>query len=214
MTADLWVNVFQFVMLIVALSIGIMRTISNKTREWLLLSMFYFSYALGDLYWLLMIFFIGDLPRYGHIAEMSWYASYLFLIMLLNQVKFHNEKYKNMLLLLIPVFTIGSCVFFMQWGDYLSNVICTVLATVIIWNAVKSLLYLKENKIKTSRAWVFRLAICFFVLEYAEWYSSCIWEAEDFSNPYYYFEILLTIFMLLFLHAVRKMDMSPIDENS
>ena len=207
------VNLFQLVMLTIALTIGIMRTISTKKRKWLLVSMFFFSYALGDLYWVLMIFFYGHIPRVGHISEISWYTSYLFLLLLMDQVKL-EAGYKNKLLYLAPVFTGVSCIYFMQWGEYLDNIICAGCMTGVIWLALKGRMQLKETKKNLSSSWLFRAAMVFATLEYAEWYASCIWDAEDFSNPYYTIDILLTICMVLFLPAVRKISNSEIKSSS
>lgn len=46
--------------------------------------------------------------------------------------------------------------------------------------------------------------LTFTALEYALWTASCFWVSDTLTNPYFWFDFLLTLVLLLFLPAVRK----------
>lgn len=46
--------------------------------------------------------------------------------------------------------------------------------------------------------------LAFTALEYALWTASCFWVSDTLTNPYFWFDFLLTLVLLLFLPAVRK----------
>ena len=46
--------------------------------------------------------------------------------------------------------------------------------------------------------------LAFIALEYALWTASCFWVSDTLTNPYFWFDFLLTLVLLLFLPAVRK----------
>ena len=72
----------------------------TRARGWLILAFLYACYAMGDLYWLLCLFFRELRPAAPAPAGLAW---------------------------LVPVFTAASCLFFFRWGDYAGNVISAVL---------------------------------------------------------------------------------------
>jgi hypothetical protein len=180
-----------------------MRTITLKQREWLLITIYYFSYFMGDLYYLLMVFFYEDIPQFGHISEFSWLSSYLALVLLMNSVGGEGRYYKSRLLWLVPLFTGASYIYFIQFGDYVYEFMCDSTMTIVMIFAIRNLLYLRHNGIKSQSKLVFRLSMCMVTLEYCEWYSSGIWYQDDsFSNPYYIFELIIPIFMALFIPVI------------
>ena len=212
---DLLTTLFQTIVLTVLISIGILRTITLKQREWLLITIYYFSYFLGDLYYLLIVFFYDDIPRFGHIAEFSWLSSYLALVLLMNSVGGEGRYYKSRLLWLVPLFTGGSYIYFIQFGDYVYEFICDSTMTIVMIFAIRNLLYLRHKDIRSESRWVFRLSMCMVTLEYCEWYSSGIWYEDDtFSNPYYIFEFIIPVFMALFFPVISRVmkEKNPVGE--
>ena len=213
--ADLLTNLFQLAVLPVLISIGVIRTITLKQREWLLITIYYFSYFLGDLYWQLMLFFYEDIPSYGHISEFSWLSSYLALVLLMNSVGGEGRYYKSKLLWLVPIFTGASYIYFIQFGDYVYEFLCDSTMTIVMIFAIRNLLYLRKNKIRTEARWIFRLSMCMVTFEYCEWYSSGIWYEDDtFSNPYYIFEFIIPVFMALFFPVISRVmkEKNPVGE--
>ena len=46
--------------------------------------------------------------------------------------------------------------------------------------------------------------LAFAALEYALWTSSCFWVSDTLTNPYFWFDFLLSLVLLLLLPALRK----------
>ena len=202
---DLLTTLFQTIVLTVLISIGILRTITLKQREWLLITIYYFSYFLGDIYYLLIVFFYEDIPQFGHISEFSWLSSYLALVLLMNSVGGEGRYYKSRFLWLVTLFTGASYIYFIQFGDYVYEFICDSTMTIVLIFAIRNLLYLRRNGIRSESRWLFRLSMCMVTLEYCEWYSSGIWYEDDtFSNPYYIFEFIIPVFMALFIPVISR----------
>ncbi|MCR5035589.1 MAG: hypothetical protein K6B42_09285 [Clostridia bacterium] len=180
-----------------------------KERNWILLGLFYGIFFLGDLYWQLYIIFYSNASPVFYISDYSWYASYLFLLMLLINVNRKNAKNYEFqfrpLFMLIPVFTLGMCIFFTHWGDYISNIVAMVLMTGLIWHAVYGLKTLHDKPGQGSdRRMLFLVTLLFCGTEYAMWVSSCFWMGETIWNVYYWFDILLSVSFVLFIPAVRR----------
>lgn len=49
-----------------------------------------------------------------------------------------------------------------------------------------------------------RAVLAFAALEYALWTSSCFWISDTLSNPYFWFDFLLSLVLLLLLPALGK----------
>ena len=190
---------------VIALYYGVRR----KERTWILLGLFYGIFFLGDLYWQLYIIFYHNASPVFYIADYSWYASYLFLLMMLIQINIKNAKdYKFRLrpvFLLIPLFTLAMCIFYMQWGDYLVNLIAAALMAGLIWHAFYGLKTIHDHPEQgPERRMLFLVTLLFCGTEYALWTSSCFWMGETIENVYYWFDILLSASFVLFLPALRK----------
>ena len=48
------------------------------------------------------------------------------------------------------------------------------------------------------------ITLIFCLLEYALWTVSCFWMGDTMANPYFWFDLLITGCMLLFLPALEK----------
>ena len=186
---------------VIALYYGVL----HKERIMIMLGLFYGIFFLGDLYWLLYIIFYDDASPKFYVSYFSWYSSYLFLLLLLIYVNVKSEEgYRFRLrpgFLLIPVFTAAMCAFYMQGGDYISNIISCVLMTGLIWHAVYGLTYLHRYPERgENRRMLYIATLVFCGIEYALWTSSCFYSGA----LYYWLDILLSLSFVPFLPAVRK----------
>jgi hypothetical protein len=76
-------NTIQLVMTGACSGIAVYRAVRDNERAWALFALFSGIYCLGDLYWLLYLLFFGNTPQHYSVADMSWNASYLFLLLLI-----------------------------------------------------------------------------------------------------------------------------------
>lgn len=216
------INLIQLVLTGTCAYIALYRAVRQKARSWALLSLFLGIFFLGDLYWQLFLVFYHTTPQYTSISELSWYTSYLFLLLLAIYVRTEICGHRmpsvrecgglagwarrfSPLLWCVPVFTIGMCIFFMQRGDYFSNILAAVLMTGLLWHALSGLLSLRKAPSPQGDQKMFFVVVLLFCLtEYALWTSSCFWTGNTIANVYYWFDLLLSLIFVLFLPALGK----------
>ena len=178
----------------------------SRGREWLMLALFYCELFLGDLFWQFYQIYYQTTPQYSYISEPAWYSAYLFLFLLLMEIREEEQKSTHYRLPWLSLFfTGGMCLFFMQIGDYLSNIAAMILMTLLLWNAVHGLLFLRNQANGgTEKRFLYFSVIAFCLIEYILWTSSMIWEESTIRNPYYWFDLTMSFIMLLFIPALRK----------
>ena len=178
-------NAIQIAVTLGCSIIALKHALTVRERAWFLLTLFYFTFFLGDVYYQLFIMFYGEFLNVSFISDFAWYTSYLFLLLLLiymNTEDNKNWKYRfRPSFMPIPVFTIGMCIFYMySWGDYLSNVIAATLMMGLIWHACYGLYALRgqpEQEGKDRRM-LCKATLLFCAAEYTLWTSSCFWMGE------------------------------------
>ena len=195
-------NLIQMSIMAVIFSIsffrGFFRTESNGRRKWILTGLFVFEYFLGDLYSVLYLIFYNETPHYFYIAEISWYAAFLFMILLLvnlsERVPLKETIKAHPLFLIIPAFTVTMAViFFVRNGDLIGNIICVVIMTVLIWLAA------------SGKGMIFKLCLVIAALEYALWISSSFyWPGDTLGNPYFWIDTMLSVSLLWLIPAVGR----------
>ena len=196
-------NGFQLISLGICTALALYRAFSSSDRHWASLALFCAVMALGDLYWFLYMVFYGDTPLYSFIPDYCWIAAFLFLLLLLlhednSRIRWHEHK----VLYLIPVFTVGMCIFYMRFGKYLTNIFYAVFMTLVMCYSLNGLLSSgKENR----RCRLYLTSFIFCLVEYLLWTTSCFeWAGPAYLDPYYIFDIMLTVVYILFYPATGK----------
>ena len=195
-------NSLQIAVLAVCLGAALVRVIRRPDRAQTLLALFYGSWLLADLYWVVCLFFYGETPRISLVSDLGWYASYILLYMLLREAAPPVSRGERRVLpWLAPVFTLGMAVFYMQWGEVFSNLVYAGLMGLLLFASIRRLM----DPARYARArFLCGLILCGCLLEYALWTASCYWSGESLGNPYYWFDFLLTATFPFFLPATRK----------
>ena len=177
-------NALQIGVLVVCAAIAVYRTVKPRGEAWMLLSFFYGSWLLGDIYWLACLVFYDGTPQISAVSDLSWYASYIFLYLLLR----HTAP---------PEKPLGMGVFFMLRGEIAANVAYAALMGFLLYAAIRRL---AERRSLTLSV----LILVFCLLEYALWTASCFWNDEIVLHPYYWFDFLLTVSFPFFLPATER----------
>ncbi len=189
-------NAIQTAVLLLCVAAAVFMAVTRRSRTWTLLSFFYGSWFMGDLYWLVCYLYYDTMPQISIVSDLSWYASCIFLYLLLRQVS-PPEKRRRVLPWLGAVFAAGMAVFFMQWGEYLNNMIYAALMSLLLYASISRLL-------DGRRRFLSALVLIYCLLEYGLWVSSCFWQESVLSEPYYWFDFLMTACFLAFLPATGK----------
>ena len=214
-------NVIQLAATGICMIIALRKGLLLQNRAWTILALASGVFFLGDLYWDLYLVLCGKTPDHSYIPYLSWYASYMFLLLLLVELRVPRKERKyRKILWVIPAFSAGMCIFYMQYGDWIGNIITAVFMSLLMWQALDMLLSLKVSQRtssgtggETQRAepdWLRgKAAICIAVLlfcaaEYAAWTASCFGNYETLAHPYIWFDTMLSAVFLLFPAALGK----------
>ena len=195
-------NALQVFVLLACVSVSLYRSTRYRSRTWALLSFFYGSWLLGDLYWQACLLFYNSSPRLPVVSDLSWYAGYMFLYMLLRQTAPPEAgKRKTRLAWLAPVFTFGMAAYYMQYGQILSNILYASLMGLLVFSAIRRL---ADGETYRAQRFLCLCVLLFVTAEYGMWTMSCIFVGDTIRNPYYWFDILMTVSFPFFLTATRK----------
>jgi len=196
-------NGLQIAVSLVCLCLSVYQAVHTKEKAWIMLSFFYGSWLLGDFYWETFLIFFHEPPQF-YISDFSWQASYIFLFLLLKQTMPAEAWQKRYALPWLGViFTAAMGVFYLQWGNFVGNLICALLMGLLLFYATWGLLYLRRAKDKRYRLLCIAVLI-FCAMEYATWTASCFWEGTSWGDPYLIADVLLTASLVPFIPAVRK----------
>ena len=191
-------NGIQIAVLAICVIAAIFKAAKYRSRSWTLLAFFYASWLLGDIYWTVCLHFYDKTPEISVVSDLSWYASYIFLYLLLRHTS-SPEKLagKKSIPWLGPVFALGMAMFFMQRGEIVNNLIYAGLMGLLLYSTIRRLTDRRNGYLPA-------LILILCLLEYALWTASCFWNDELLLHPYYWFDFLLTVSFPFFLPAVRK----------
>lgn len=209
--ADVIENALQIASLLFCMTFSLYRIAKTRDKSWVLLFFFYASYLMGDLYWQAFIFFFGSTPSVSVVSDLSWFASFMFLYLLLYM---ENEKHKgkdrdisNSPLRFIPfigpVFSAIMTIFYMSVGSVVCNFIYGVIMAALLYILISTIIRFHGTPCHRVR-WVCHSIAMTSLAEYGAWTSSAIRYDVTMHNPYYWFTILASLCLPVYLYALSK----------
>ena len=76
-------EIIQLLVLAVLFALTLVRALRLRNAAWLSVVCFFACMLFGNVYWYGYLAVFGDTPHYSYIAELSWIAGYIFLVLLL-----------------------------------------------------------------------------------------------------------------------------------
>lgn len=199
-------NASQFlVTLIAGVGAGILYYRSRR-QEYFLLACFFATFSLGTLYWTLHVLLFFQTPQIFYVADLGWFASFLFLLTLQYALSTPGERaFKHSAMWLIPVVCVPQLVLYLTHGDILYNLLLCGMTMLAARYSVRGLLYARRQRGKQRDRQYFHIAVLLIIaLEYGLWTTSCFWAGETLANPYFWIDFLLTASLFALLPATRK----------
>ncbi len=201
---EFWDYLLQFLAVTAGFCAALRAYLKSRGQPWFLLTCFYGTFALGTLYWTLHLLLRQETPQIFYVSDLAWLASYVFLLALTLTLADPEERQSRTgLCWLAPVFCLPQFVLYVTYGDLLLNVLMCGLTMMLAWSAMRGLVWAKKTENGRLRRF-HGTVLAFTTLEYALWTASCFWVSDTLTNPYFWFDFLLTLVLLLFLPAVRK----------
>ena len=212
-------NAFQIVVAGGCLIYSAYKAMSMRSRSWILLLFFYAELFMGNLYWQLYLIFINGNPLIPFVSEFCWDVCFGFLLVLVKRYsKSRVNIKKDPVLLIIPVFTVGMAIYYMQWGQIADNIVVAVLMTFLMIECVCGLKTISGRGCYASAGkedptgpdpkvkGLYRITLWFCAIEYLSWTASCLFEGDTLANPYYWCDIALSISLLFFIPALNRCE--------
>ena len=145
-----------------------------------------------------------ETPQVFYVSDLAWLASFVFLLALtLTLPTAEERRFRTRLCRLVPVVCLPQFILYVTYGDVLSNVFMCGMTMLLAWCAVHGLVWAKRSGGARLRRF-YGTVLAFAALEYALWTSSCFWVSDTLTNPYFWFDFLLSLVLLLLLPALRK----------
>ncbi|WP_367924456.1 histidine kinase [uncultured Ruthenibacterium sp.] len=199
-------NIFQF---LVTLICGIRAMVlygQTRKQPYFLLSGFYGCWALGGLYWTLYYCLFSYTPHVFYVSDITWICSYIFLFILQYELSNAQERtFRCWAMWLAPLIGIPLFAFYCTYGDIFLNIGLGVLVILVSWNSIRGFCYQRgktEDAVK-SRSF-HKTVMLLWITEYGLWTTSCFWVGSTLSNPYFWFDFLLTIVLATLLPVSWK----------
>lgn len=180
--AELADNAIQLFITFVLAALSLYSAVRKRSREWVLLKLFYASYALGLSYWLLYIVLYKTTPQVFCVSELSWTAAFIFLAIRLSGETGNDPRSAKYFAL--PAFSAVMAVVFSLRGSYFENAIMGAAMAFLGYFAMKGLILKKDTAVS-------RAALFFYASEYLLWIASCFSQGDRFSEPYYLIDTFL-----------------------
>lgn len=180
--AELADNAIQLFITFVLAALSLYSAVRKRSREWVLLTLFYASYALGLSYWLLYIVLYKTTPQVFCVSELSWTAAFIFLAIRLSGETGNDPRSAKYFAL--PAFSAAMAVVFSLRGSYFENAIMGAAMAFLGYFAMKGLTLKKDTAVS-------RAALFFYASEYLLWIASCFSQGDRFSEPYYLIDTFL-----------------------
>lgn len=193
---------------VVAGSAVYMIILTSKTRnqQYFILACFYVTFSLGSIYWLIYLLKSGFTPRFFYVSDLSWIASYLFLVMLCVSVASPEEKgYRPVPAWILTAILTGMTVYMLQKGDIITTLVWNGLTITCGFLSTRGFLSARKKAGEArEKQFFYGTVFAIIIIEFGLWMASCFISEVTWSNPYIWFDLALTSSLLVLLFAAKK----------
>ncbi len=194
----------QLVVLAACLALSLLRALRKHATAWTAVACFYACMLLGNAYWLGYQLVFGDIPHYSRIAELSWIAGYVFLVMLSAELDRGRGVAAPVPAAWIPVAACAACCVFyiVDSGSPLLNIADNGFLATIGFFAVRGIAAPvarsaegRQVRSLAGNRFLHAALLAFVVVEQALWLASCFPEPEllDGVDLYIVLNYVLTL---------------------
>ena len=203
---ELFSNFFQIAVTMLGFCMSGIRYLKDRKQAYFLLTCFYGCFALGSLYWTLYLLLFSETPQVFYVSEFGWVSGVVFLHLLQYTLSSDGERrFLTGKALIAPLIGVPLCVFYCTFGDVLSNLLWCSMMIVVSYHSIRGLIYALIQTGTARKIRYFHIGVlCYVAVEYALWLSGCLWPGYSISNPYCWFDLLLTGCLFALLPATGK----------
>ena len=185
-------NAVQLSVTLVCAVFSLCLFIKSRKQAYLILTCYYAAFSMGNIYWLVYDLITSYTPKIFYVSDLCWVAGYIFLLMLVTETAGEDERtYRHPAAWIFPVISAGMALFYCQWGDYAENVIWCGIMGAAGWFAANGFIWSVRNKKNERRDFLISV-MSLIIIEYILWTTSCFWVSDSMSNPYFWFDYMLS----------------------
>ena len=202
----------NFIQLVIVCVCGVCCAVSairEKNRDWMFLALFYVSFGIGLLYWILYMILFSSTPRIFCVSELSWTASYVFLIIrILSDAETARDSKVGVFPWCFPLFSLLMCIIFCQRGSYFENILMGGTLGMCGYFAARGLCFAKKSGARQKGIFC-AAALFFYAAEYLLWISSYLTADAGVMDPYMIVDTFVlnpALFSMMLAQRVRPAD--------
>lgn len=207
----------QLAVLAACFAFSLVRALRERRAAWTAMTLFYACMLLGNAYWLGYQLVFGDIPHYSRIAELSWIAGYVFLVMLAVELDRERGVAAPVPAAWVPVAVCAACCVFytVDSGSPLVNIADNGLLAAVGFFAVRGLAApaaqpaegLSVRNLAGNRP-LHAALLAFVAVEQALWLASCLPKPELINgvDPYIVLNYVLTLAYAAILACAWRSD--------
>ncbi|MEG1878591.1 MAG: histidine kinase [Pseudoflavonifractor sp.] len=199
-------NGLQFLVVLLCTAWAGQIALRRKSQSYAILTCFYGSFALGSLYWLVYLIMMTYTPKIFYVSDLSWVASFLFLLTLELSIRTEEEKRVRSLAAWLPcLMVLGLTAYFcLHWGDYIITILWGGFLAACAYFATAGLIYaLRQTGAGRMRCYLHGAVLLVIAVEHVLWLLSSFCTG-DRINPYFICDLVLTLALALLLPAMKK----------
>lgn len=199
-------NISQFAVTLIAGCLSAIFYCRSRKQPYFLLACFYGCFALAGLYWTLYYLLFFETPQIFYVSETGWISGYVFLYLLQFTLSDKEERaFRCRAMWLSPMVGILLAAYYVVYGDVLATIIMNAMMILLSWHSIRGLVYLGGQGGEGQKLRHFHLVVTGFVVaEYCLWTSSCFWVSDTLTNPYFWFDFMLTGTAAVLLITVKR----------
>ena len=204
-------SIIQLLANMIAMMLCLYRFIGRSRKAWLYAILFFLGGFLSCYFWASYLIIMGDWPNVStSMTYFGWNLSYVFLLLLMLQMKKREEKRFFHPLMLIPVplniwqlNLYNSLVEDFNTGSILNNCYQTLMCTLFACLSIQGLCWWWKHRNETGirKPLVSLSCLLYSVSEFGMWTSSCY--DEPIGNLYYVFSFLFSASFFFLVFAIR-----------
>ena len=177
-----------------------------RSQPYFLLTCFFGTFTLGSLHWILYMLLFNSTPQVFYVSELAWIASFVFLLTLDFTLSTPGERrFHHPAAWLAPVIGVPLMIFYMTHGEILGNLLMCGITMVAAWLSIRGMIFARrQNDVRRNRQFFHIAVLSIIVIEYGLWTASCFWVSDTLTNPYFWFDFLLSASLFIVLPATRK----------
>ncbi|MEG1874736.1 MAG: histidine kinase [Angelakisella sp.] len=178
----------------------------HKSQRYAVLACFYGTFALGLLYWLLYLVLRDYTPKFFYVSDLSWIASFLFLLLLNVSVTDAAERrYRPVAPWLVVAVLLLLTAQICSFGDYGNTLVWCLLLTGCGYLSTRGFLYArKQSGNGRRRQYLYSTILLIVFTEFLLWLASCYFKESTLGNPYFWCDFALTAELLALMPATKK----------